>query len=474
MAGFTIIHEKGRPYFSTDEDRSEDLRIIRSHAMRSLWSQKRGPKRNHNADHKLHKAERKSKQRLTQGLPMHDEKKPMSFDSRFAAPWHGAGIDLQMLPGKFDSNIHYFASVFMATILPSLKTVCISGTVRAALVEGDIALMRAICVLSSTHQELMRATDPKTDGQGKDAIQGLLHKALALSTLNRKLNEYHGPCSRLSLSTVALLLTTESLAGNQGAANAHKRGLCQMIDLQSGLQRLERGLCIDLLFADIKSASSNLSRPLIGMPIERKVEYETYEKTPFHPFRPGMARLGLGFFTNRYGLGLDARALSALRVIRLVVNSIESDASNSYAASINSLQAEYHLLHRRHNEESSMADCIRIAALLYCNLGIWNWPPNSRLITNLIESLYHALAKTDRFALALEPMETVVWLLFMGCAGSSQTSSSSWFLKEFFATLQMLDAKDMAHIEWILSAFLYSDRVFRAILEKICEDMDFT
>ena len=116
-------------------------------------------------------------------------------------------------------------------------------------------------------------------------------------------------------------------------------------------------------------------------------------------------------------------------------------------------------------------NCWRIAALLYFNIAIRTWEPNTWLQKTMVDQLTSSLRQTD-LALAWSPFsEVLLWVLAIGSCGAWHPLERGWLLLELKTLVEKLHLKSFGDFEATLKPLLYRERTLHGPMSNIWDEI---
>ena len=471
---FTFVNRTGSIVSNHQQD--EDLPTIRSHAMREV-RRRRGL------------ASRTSAQAMVRMRPSTTVKDGDRIDSSahasrpqgiswgraFSGPYCGTAIELDVLPAGVPQQLHYFVYGFTPLTFPTSHIRHECDILRIAMCEGNPALLHALCAVSTIHRALVPGSTilagssiaPEDKGEMRRIF--LYYKQCAIVLLQTVLSKAVDIQTQSSLATVAMLLMIESLSGDTTTADIHRSGLLELVKRYDGKQKSSDFLVSDMLMSDIKSATSNLSRPSMRPNGKSLSEFDRLKHLPFVPHRPSLTSLGSGFVATKVGRYLGPAWILLMCGMRNLINAVEQNFDMEIGVfDVNGahfLVLEHQLLSFRSctKEDSvfrtQLMEGCRIGALLYCNLCLWNWPKNATLIENLLFHLRTAISQWTAESYIPGQLPILLWLYFMGSFAASGAEESRWYLNGMEDVSERLEIRDEDHFRCVLASMFYVDRL---------------
>ena len=474
---FTFVNLTGNP--ATNQEKEEDMPTIRSHAMREVRRRKglawgTSAKSTTAALRSSTKVDHSDLSRSSRQVSQFPK---MSYSRTFANPYSATPIEFHRLPADVPWQLHYFVHGFTPLTFPTSHVRHQCDILRVAMSEGNPAVLHALCAVSTMHRLLVSETsivssDALFPSESSIEIRKafLFHKQCAITSLQINLSKSDDVQLQSSLATTALLLMMESLSGNATAATStHRAGLLWLMKRHNQKQESSPVMTGDLLMSDIKSATSSLSRPVTKPCDDWLSKFDELTLLPFVPHRTDLVLLGNGFMTAKIGqyLGPDLNLLMC--AMRNLINTVEEAFDNGKHASdltgIYFLVLEHQLLTCQREDDgngamgSDIAECCRIASLLYCNLCLWSWPKDATLVHNLLSHLRTAILRWTPERYSYEQASVQLWLYFMGSFATSDLQERQWYLTGMKKVTKWFDIGDEDEFRSVLAGLFYVDRL---------------
>lgn len=302
----------------------------------------------------------------------------------------------------------------------------------------------------------------------------LRHKSESLRQLNKTLRQTPPAITEGSILCVAILRATDAVLGDVEAVKAHTSGMSQLIEAFGGIDRLAPGIAVQIHLADIKAAILADAQPSFPMSYHTRCRFEMFSGAPSAPYHTNSSRLGSRFFSEPLSCQISPEVQQCLRYARhiaLVVEAWFTDPDFLPSLTMEDfLILEHRLLSLPFESAlSPLDDCIRIALLLYTDIGVWNTPLYVAWVECMVARLESAVATLKSYSTSRPYHELILWMLFLGryAVGAHMKLERTWFNENLSETIDTLKVTRWEEASQILSGFFYVDRIFGRRFFKI-------
>lgn len=266
--------------------------------------------------------------------------------------------------------------------------------------------------------------------------KALRYKAAALQKLSDHLyddsKEIH--ITEADILCVMILLFSETIAGDRPAVSAHLQGLTHMIRLHGGDDHLSSIAATNLQFATLLAAQLDQTFPILPLQARMQRRFDLVSSAQLPP--EGEPSLGSSFFEEPLCYELSEPLQQCLRYMCQVIARIHLLQDSTKVLDGEWMDDVLTLVHvlisLPHGQQplSRLEECIRLAALLYCNTALWKIPLYFRWVMALVRSLKAAYLAWDRSVVKWVYPGFRFWMLFLGrqaCTLEFSALETAWW-----------------------------------------------
>ncbi|KAM3066818.1 hypothetical protein ACMFMG_011889 [Clarireedia jacksonii] len=322
---------------------------------------------------------------------------------------------------------------------------------------ADAAMLHSILYLIALHYDIKRGM--------AESHESLHHGGEALSIINKRLRDSETDIRDSTISSVALLVNKENLAGKYDVAVVHMQGLQKMVSLRGGVENL-KGIhqrivaWSDLCHSNVwekQPAFSYLNPPL--------------PKTSY--LIPDLSEEPLPEETNEL-----RKVVDDLRVLSSHMDSTNPAKISRTFTSALIYSTEYKLLDFNSSPPSHPAQTstlisislpLRTALHLYLYLTIRDIPPTQQLIQRLLQRLRDSLEpQIPGFWTAnRERRIWLLWILFVASMAATTAEDRFWWTRGVQTVCGILGVKEKGEFEERLRKCMWVERGCGLALEVV-------
>ena len=294
----------------------------------------------------------------------------------------------------------------------------------------------------------------------------LRYKATTLKKLSDRLyNSLETPdVTEAEILCVTILLFHETIAGDRVAMDAHMLGLKRMVNLYGGQDHLPPVVAAHLRLVILLSAQLDLKEPILPLPAHMEDRYDILSKAPLPLLLEGSTVLGSGFFSQSLSAEWSLPVQQCLRYMCRIVARI---ATSRRSAKVidgqwmdDVLTLEHVLLSLPYKDGplTQLEECVRTAALLYCNTSLWKMPLYFRWIMSLIRHLKATFLSLDPSSTSSSHLDLYLWMLFVGrqaCTIEFPVSETAWWNASIEQLAGELNITTWEESQTIMERFLF-------------------
>ncbi|MCJ1406101.1 hypothetical protein MMC19_000166 [Ptychographa xylographoides] len=342
-----------------------------------------------------------------------------------------------------------------------------------------------MCFTAAVHEAIVRhvVSDPRQilDSSLPDSnVQqdALRHKAESLQLVSKTLAQAPHAMAEGTILCVSVLRVGEAVFGDKAAIAAHTKGMSRMVEIFGGINLLSSSVVTQVYLSDIKAATVLRTRPsfLLSPLLDR--QFGELSMTPLQPSSLSLSGIGARFFSNSIAIYICPELLKWCQYIRHLVNMTvctqNPQAPSARLSIIDFIILEHHLLSLPHDQFLvGIEEAIRVALLLYSNIGLWHIPRYFAWVEILVSALQAALVSLDWACYSQQCPDLLFWLLMLGlhAAGRRTEVERKWFKESLEDIIKTIGLLKWQGARQILIEFLYVDSVFQKPYEKIWIDM---
>ncbi|CEN61055.1 hypothetical protein ASPCAL07722 [Aspergillus calidoustus] len=318
-------------------------------------------------------------------------------------------------------------------------------------------------VLECTHRVSLSAS-------AKSSQEAIRFRVEAIKHLNNALQHPDTAVSESTLWCVSTMKHCEALSGQFTALQAHKKGLCALIDLAGGLEKLGHALVSTIYQGDIATAALNDSQPCFPMlPSFRRAvldeaamfsssdgNYDYGQSIP----RP-LSGFGMRFIDAAWYRELNSDMRTTLHACRRLF--VHFEMATKFPTLVKPTGKDlyiillHHLLSLRFSHrEHDLNDPLRRTLFAYTYLRIWNFGGFS-VTRHILNGLKRSLISHLAYFQATAP-DLLLWITFIGSMASQGYEHYSWFVGTLRDVAVHMNVMEWHEARTILVGFFYSDR----------------
>ena len=277
---------------------------------------------------------------------------------------------------------------------------------------------------------------------------------------------------------VTILLFSETIAGDRPAVDAHCLGLTRMVSLFGGQDCLSPVVASHLRLVTLLAAQLDQTPPILPLPAHLQDRFDLVSAVSL-PSK-GYTLLGSAFFSEPLKLKWSVPLQQCLRYMCQVIVRIEK-----LQQSVKVIDGEWMddvlilkhvLVFLPHGQPplSQLEECVRIAALLYCNTALWRIPLYFRWVMSLVVHLKAAVILLDQTSIGWTHCGLRFWLLFLGrqaCTLEFSAVETAWWntsINQVAGEMGLMTWKDAQRA---LQEYLYIDGAYTARWEAVWNDV---
>ena len=302
----------------------------------------------------------------------------------------------------------------------------------------------------------------------------LRYKTAAIERLSKKLsNDPNGPVvTEADILCVTILLFSETIAGDRQAIDSHLLGLTRMIELHGGQESLSPIVVTNLQFATLLAAQLDHTKPILAIQPCMQDRFDRVSAAPLPPTTSYCETNGMEspLFSPPLCLEWSESLHQCLRYMYQVIRRIER-AQHSVKVIDGEwmddvLTLEYVLVSLPHGQPplSQLEECVRLAALVYCNTALWKIPLYFRWVMALVVNLKSALISLDDTHTGWTDPGLRFWMLFMGrqaCTLEFSALETMWWNSAIQQVATELGVVTWEEARQILQGYFFTDGATR-------------